>query len=81
MGTGSFRVVQRPGRGIDYPPPCSAEVKEGTELYFCSPLWVLVACSTVNFNVLTRWRVIFTTLVLQDGRTYVRDLLFKAVFV
>jgi hypothetical protein len=33
MGTG----VKRPGRGIDHPPPSSAEVKERVELYLYSP--------------------------------------------
>jgi hypothetical protein len=28
MGTGSFPGVKRPGRGINQPPPSSAEVKE-----------------------------------------------------
>jgi hypothetical protein len=28
MGTGSFLVVKRPGRGADHPPPSSAEVKK-----------------------------------------------------
>jgi hypothetical protein len=28
MGTGSFPGVKRPGRGVDHPPPSSAEVKE-----------------------------------------------------
>ena len=32
MGTGSFPGVQRPGRGVDRPPPCSAEVKERVEI-------------------------------------------------
>ena len=36
MGTGSFPGVKRPGRGVDHPPPSSAEV-EGVELYLCSP--------------------------------------------
>ena len=27
MGTGSFPGVKQPGRGIDHPPPSSAEVK------------------------------------------------------
>jgi hypothetical protein len=27
MGTGSFPVVKRPGRGADHPPPTSAGVK------------------------------------------------------
>jgi len=33
MGTGSFLGVKRPGRGLDHPPPSSAEVKERVELY------------------------------------------------
>ena len=33
----SFTGVKRPGRGIDYPPPSSAEVKERVELYLYSP--------------------------------------------
>ena len=37
MGTGSFPGVKRPGRGIDHPPPSSAEVKERVELYLYSP--------------------------------------------
>ena len=31
MGTGSFTVVKRPGRGVDHPRPSSAEVKERVE--------------------------------------------------
>jgi hypothetical protein len=36
-GTGSFPMVKRPGRGVDHPPPSSAEVKERVELYIYSP--------------------------------------------
>jgi len=36
MGTGSFPGVKRPGRGIDHPPPSSAEVKEGIQLHLYS---------------------------------------------
>ena len=41
MGTGSFLGVKRPGRGADHPPPTSAEVEGGVELYSCSsgPSW------------------------------------------
>jgi hypothetical protein len=39
MGTGSFPGVKRPGRGVDHPPPSSAEVKERVELYLYSPSW------------------------------------------
>jgi hypothetical protein len=38
----SFPGVKRPGCGVDYPPPSSAEVKERVELYLYSPsgpLW------------------------------------------
>jgi hypothetical protein len=37
MGTGSFQAVKLPGRGVDHPPPSSAEVKEKVELYLYSP--------------------------------------------
>jgi hypothetical protein len=37
MGTGSLPGVKRPGRGVDHPPPSSAEVKERAELYLYSP--------------------------------------------
>ena len=37
MGTGSFPGVKRPGRGVDHPPPSSAEVKESVELYLSVP--------------------------------------------
>ena len=42
MGTWSFQGVKRPGRGVDHPPPSSAEVKETVKLYICSysgPSW------------------------------------------
>jgi hypothetical protein len=34
---GHSRWVKRPGRGVDHPPPSSAEVKERVELYIYSP--------------------------------------------
>ena len=37
IGTGSFPVVQAPGRGADFPPPSSAEVEERVVLYFYFP--------------------------------------------
>jgi hypothetical protein len=37
VGTGSFSGVKRPGRGVDHPPPSSAEVNERLELYVYSP--------------------------------------------
>jgi hypothetical protein len=37
MDIGSFPRVKRPKRGVDHPPPSSAEVKEIVELYIYSP--------------------------------------------
>jgi hypothetical protein len=36
-GTGSFPGVDLSGRGVDHPPPSSADVKERVELYPYSP--------------------------------------------
>jgi hypothetical protein len=50
MGTESLsRRVKRPVRGVDYPPPLSAEVKERIELCLLFSVWVFMACSRVNF--------------------------------
>jgi hypothetical protein len=49
MDTGSFLGVKRPGRGVDHPPPSSAEIEGSEELYIC-PLWAFVACYVVNFT-------------------------------
>ena len=37
VGTGSFPGVKQPGRGVDHPPPSSAEVRERVQLHICSP--------------------------------------------
>jgi hypothetical protein len=37
MGTGSFPGVKRLERGVDHPPPSTAEVKERVQLYIYSP--------------------------------------------
>jgi hypothetical protein len=53
VGTASFPGEKRPKRGVDHPPPSSAELKENVELYLYSPFWAFVACSRVNyFNLL-----------------------------
>jgi len=37
MGTGSFPVIKRPGRGVDHPLSYSADVKERVALHLYSP--------------------------------------------
>ena len=51
VGTGSFPGIKRPGRGVDRPPPSSAEVKERVELYVCHPSgpWWPVLGWTLHF--------------------------------
>ena len=54
----SFPEVKRPGRGVDHPPPSSADVKEKVELYLYSPSgpswpvlgWPLPLPFTIGFN-------------------------------
>jgi len=54
--TGLFLGVKRPRRGVDHPPPSSAEVKEGVQLYLYSPLWAFMACSRVAHVFLFDWK-------------------------
>jgi hypothetical protein len=45
MGTWSFSGIKRPGRGVDHPPPSSAEVKLREELHLYStsmPSWPVI---------------------------------------
>ena len=47
----SFPGVKRPGRGVDHPPPSSAEVNERVELYLYSlsgPSWPVTGWTFVN---------------------------------
>ena len=53
MGTRSFSGVQRPERGVDHPPPSSAEVKERVELYLYShsePSWPVLGLTLTHVN-------------------------------
>jgi len=53
MSTGSFPGVKRPGRGIDHPPPSSAEVKERVGLYLYSPSrpsWPVLGWTLYTFD-------------------------------
>ena len=57
MGTGSFPGVKRPGRGVDHPPPSSAEVEGRVHLYICSPSrpsWPVIGRTILYFYLLTR---------------------------
>jgi hypothetical protein len=59
---GHSRRVKRPGRGVDHPPPSSAEVKERVELYLYSP-------SGPSWPVLG-WTFTFTLRVVLIRITY-----------
>ena len=47
--TGLSRGVKRLGRGVDHPPPSSAEVEGQVKLYICSPSgssWPVLGCTS-----------------------------------
>jgi hypothetical protein len=46
----SVPEVKQPGRGVDRPPPCSAEVKETSSVILLLPFWAFMACSRVIFH-------------------------------
>ena len=52
MGAGSPSGVKRPRRGINHPPPFSAEVKEKSRAISLLLLWVFTACSRAKFKLL-----------------------------
>jgi hypothetical protein len=49
MGTGSFPGLKWPGRGVNHPPPSSAEVAKSRALPLL-PLWAFVACYRVTYT-------------------------------
>jgi hypothetical protein len=59
MDTGYFAGIKQPKRGVDHPPPSSAEVEERVELYLYSPSgpsWPVMGlnfapCFKRNFNI------------------------------
>jgi hypothetical protein len=61
VGTGSFPLVRRPGRGVDHPPLHSAEVKKRVKLYLyhsSGPSWPVLEC-TLHFISVVVFRIIF----------------------
>jgi len=50
VGSGSFPVVKRPGRGDVHPLPSTAEVKERASTITLLTFWVNVACYRVTFT-------------------------------
>jgi hypothetical protein len=79
MGTGSFPVVKRPGRGVDHPPPPRAEVKEKVELYiyspprfrglFCGEIYFIFTYNIYNIKTTKNWLyiLIFNNIILIYG--------------
>jgi hypothetical protein len=63
MGTASFR-----GRGVDYPSPSSAEVKERVELYIYSPLGLRSRANLIIIIIIII--IISTFLTLQQFRWF-----------
>ena len=54
-------MPKRPGRGVDHPPPSSADVEEIVELYSTSTPHVCMACDRVNFTYLITIAIIDTS--------------------
>jgi hypothetical protein len=50
--TGSFQRMKRPGPGVNYVPPTSAEVKETVELYLHSPCGP--SLHVIGYNLLSQ---------------------------
>ena len=50
MGIGSFPGVKRTGRGVDHPPPSSAEVKRRSKVTYLLLVWAFVACFRMKFT-------------------------------
>jgi hypothetical protein len=78
MGTGSFPEVKRPGRGVDHPPPSSAEVKERVELYLYCP-------SELSWTVLGRNLPLLNYATAQVTKIkiclFVKNTPFKLIFL
>jgi hypothetical protein len=51
MGIGCFSGVKWPGRGVDHPPPSSAEAKERVELYLYYTQGAFMIGTVVSFFI------------------------------
>jgi hypothetical protein len=49
MGTRSFPVVKRPGRGVDYPPPNYMRGLRTSRDIHLVQIWAFVVCSRLKF--------------------------------
>jgi hypothetical protein len=75
-----FQRVKRPGRGVDFPPQSSAEVKEIVELYFYSisaPTWSALGCNlplkVLIISNCSRWQLSFSkSHVFEDEKIQLR---------
>ena len=78
MGTGPFPGVKRLGRGVDHPPPSSAEVQERVELYLYCP-------SELSWTVLARTLPLLNHSTAQVTkikiRLFVKNTPFKLIFL
>jgi hypothetical protein len=63
MGAASIPEVKRPGRGVDNPPPSSADFIQRVELYLCS---VFVACYRVKYAFNKYFKVFFDRVKKND---------------
>jgi hypothetical protein len=65
----SFPAVKRPGRGINHPSPCRAEVKERVELHLYStfgPSWPVTGRTSTFFIIIIIIIIIMSCLLLWD---------------
>ena len=75
MDIGSFPGVKRPGRGVDHPPPSSAEVEGRVEqyIYFPSgPSWPVIGRTLLYIYILNRitlyWPTIYKYVSWSRGK-------------
>ena len=67
VGTGSFSEVKRPGRGVNHPPPPSAEVKERVRAISLMLLCGLMAGYRVKLTLYLFWGILTRELFDDTG--------------